>query len=208
MFVPLRVYLLISWAYVPCFAVSVFVPPSYVVLTSWAYVPCSKHILVTEVNESDFRTRQFPSSQMCSWIVRTKLRLGSWCWWYINTIIEFLDIIHLIFYLKHFGDWILSPSSGKSLLSWADGQWIMSKNSIIGKLKAFKRLILTTCSSHRSSEGIASMHSKMDTLQKTVLICKIKHISVLYIDLSYTFWMAFIITTIIILEEVLLLQYH
>jgi hypothetical protein len=36
------------------------------------------------------------------------------------TIIVFLDIIHcLVFYLKHFRDWILSPSSGNSLLSWA-----------------------------------------------------------------------------------------
>jgi hypothetical protein len=33
----------------------------------------------------------------------------------------FLDIIHRhVFYLKqHFGDWILSTSSGKNVLSWA-----------------------------------------------------------------------------------------
>jgi hypothetical protein len=37
------------------------------------------------------------------------------------TVTEFLDIIHLpVYYLKQcFGDWIVSPSSGKSLLSWA-----------------------------------------------------------------------------------------
>jgi hypothetical protein len=35
------------------------------------------------------------------------------------TVIEFLDIIILFFYLKRFGDWNLSPSSGKSLLNWA-----------------------------------------------------------------------------------------
>jgi hypothetical protein len=32
-----------------------------------------------------------------------------------------LDIIHrrVFIYKQRFGDWILSPSSGKSLLSWA-----------------------------------------------------------------------------------------
>jgi hypothetical protein len=35
-------------------------------------------------------------------------------------LLTFLDIIHHpVFYLKRFGDWILSPSSGKSPLSWA-----------------------------------------------------------------------------------------
>jgi hypothetical protein len=44
--------------------------------------------------------------------------------YYIRTfkykIIEFLDITcRLFFYLKRFGDWTPSPSSGNSLLSWA-----------------------------------------------------------------------------------------
>jgi hypothetical protein len=40
----------------------------------------------------------------------------------MNTVIEFLDIIYrhvLLLKTRRFGDWILSPSSGKSLLSWA-----------------------------------------------------------------------------------------
>lgn len=61
-----------------------------------------------------------------------------------------------VFKTHRFGDWILSPPSGKSLLSWGDGQWIMSKNSVFGKLKAFKRLVLTTCSIHGLSDDIAS----------------------------------------------------
>jgi hypothetical protein len=38
-----------------------------------------------------------------------------------NAIIVVLDIVHCpVFYLKQrVGDWILSPSSGKNLLSWA-----------------------------------------------------------------------------------------
>jgi hypothetical protein len=40
---------------------------------------------------------------------------------YINTVTVFVDIIHHpVLYLKQrFGDWILSLSSGKNLLSWA-----------------------------------------------------------------------------------------
>jgi hypothetical protein len=56
---------------------------------------------------------------------------------YINTIIELLTIIHrhcLLFRMKSFGDWILSPSSGRSLLSWVrmqDGDSIQSPKLFI-----------------------------------------------------------------------------
>jgi hypothetical protein len=40
---------------------------------------------------------------------------------YADTILDLLDIMHRpVLSLKQcFGDWILSPPSGKSLLSWA-----------------------------------------------------------------------------------------
>jgi hypothetical protein len=52
------------------------------------------------------------------------IRVRSKCLWRAILItLLFLDIIHfsVIFYLKQrFGDWILSPTSVKSLLSWAE----------------------------------------------------------------------------------------
>jgi hypothetical protein len=59
--------------------------------------------------------------------------------------IVFLDIIHrpvFLFKTQHFRDWILSLTSGRSLLSWVQlVELIMSKNSIIVLIYHHQRLL-------------------------------------------------------------------
>jgi hypothetical protein len=73
-----------------------------------------------------YNTKEDFHSNMFNWLLgkisQLWIRSKSLWRWYINTIIEFLDIIHhpvFLFKTQCFRDWILSPSSGKSLLSLA-----------------------------------------------------------------------------------------
>jgi hypothetical protein len=68
--------------------------------------------------------------------------------WYINTIIEFLDVIHCPVYYyyyyycylkQRFGHWILL-SSGKNLLSWAQLSRLLSEDD--NKIQCLKWCIL------------------------------------------------------------------
>jgi hypothetical protein len=71
----------------------------------------------------------------------------------ISTIIDLLDINHPVFLLKQlFGDWILSPSSGKSSLCWAQSTELTSISGHQNQLQTeYVKTIINNCTSMRPS---------------------------------------------------------
>jgi hypothetical protein len=68
-----------------------------------------------------------------------------------DTIIVFLDIIHhpfSLFKTKRFGDWILSPSSGKNLLIWAQSVELVPISGDGDRIQSRKQCVLNKIKQH------------------------------------------------------------